>query len=332
MNVHVLSNPHRATSPIYDDFDPFAVIVYKYIENLKHKYNFIHYGLEGSKVDCEHYTLPNNVELFNKAASVIIGDRKEPHDLVLCFFGHENKTAIEKYQSELKIIEPVIGYTPHGVFAQFKVFKSYAMMHYYYGMNHRIDNPYWFDAVIPYGEDPNNFEFKTDKQDYFLFFGRVQPEKGLHIAIQATEAAGVKLIIAGPGNPAFHGYGELPSHVEFIGFAGPEKRKELMANAKALIAPTHYLEPFGNMIIEAYLSGTPVITTDWGAFAETVVHGVTGFRCKEFREFVSAIKQIDSIDPNNCYKFAMANYTHDVVYKKHDEYLQKIAATNFYRE
>jgi glycosyltransferase involved in cell wall biosynthesis len=330
MNVHVLSNPNRATSPIYDDFDPFAVIVYKYIENLKHKYNFIHYGLEGSQVDCDRYTLPKNLEDFNREASHLIGKRKSPGDIVLCFYGQSNKPAVEAH-GDLFVVEPVIGYNPTGSFAQYKVFKSYAMMHYYYGSISNMDNPSWYDAVIPYGEDPNNFEFKTEKEDYFLMFGRVIKSKGLDIAIQMTAAAGVNLVIAGLGHPTLQGYNPLPPHVKFAGFCGREERKKLMANAKGLIAPTRYLEPFGNMIIESYLSGTPVITTDWGAFTETVIHGVTGYRCREFKEFTDAIKMIEELDPNDCYQFAMRNYTHDVVYKKHDEYLQKISAMNFYR-
>jgi glycosyltransferase involved in cell wall biosynthesis len=331
MNIHVLSNPHRATSPIYDDFDPFAVIVYKYIENLKHKYNFIHYGLEGSQADCDRYTLSKNLEEFNKEASHLIAKRKTPNDIILCFYGLANQPATEEHK-DLRIVEPVIGYNPTATFAPYKIFKSYAMMHYYYGYTNRMDTPSWFDAVIPYGEDPNNFEFKTEKEDYFLYFGRIIKSKGVDIAIQATRDAGVKLIIAGLGHPALLGYSDLPSHVEFAGFCGKEERKKLMANAKAVIAPTYYLEPFGNMIIEAYLSGTPVITTDWGAFTETVVQGVTGFRCREFREFVQAIHNINSLDPNSCYKFAMSNYTHDVVYDKHDKYLQKLMTMNFYRK
>jgi len=331
MKIHVLSNPHRATTPIYDEFDPFAVIVHKYIENLKHKYEFIHYGLIGSNVDCEHHTLPPDLDEFNNQASVIIGDRKEPGDIALCFFGYENQGAVINHP-DLKVIEPVIGYTPHGVFAPFKVFKSYAIMHYYYGIHGRIDNPVWFDNVIPYGEDPKNFTFNPIKEDYILMFGRVIPSKGLHLAIEAAGAAGVKLVIAGPGHPILHGYDPLPEYVEFAGFCNSEQRRKLMSNAKALIAPTHYIEPFGNMIVEAYFSGTPVITTDWGAFTETVVQGVTGYRCRDFRDFLEAIKNIENIDPFDCYKFAIKNYTHDVVYKKHDQYLQKIIDMNFYRK
>jgi glycosyltransferase involved in cell wall biosynthesis len=85
------------------------------------------------------------------------------------------------------------------------------------------------------------------------------------------------------------------------------------------------------MVAEGYMSGTPAITTDWGGFTETVVHGVTGFRCREFRDFVQAIDQIDLIDPYACRKWAMENYEDSVVHDKFNAYLEKIMTTNFYR-
>lgn len=330
MKVHVLSNPHRATTSLYDKADPFAIIIHKYIHNLKDKYEFIHYGLEGSDVDCEHHSLSTNVHEFNREASSIIAKRKDPGDLALCFYGTDNEGAVKEH-IDLKVIEPVIGYSPHGVFAPYRVFKSYSNMHYFYGVKGMLLEPSWFDAVIPYGEDPNNFKYNENKKDYFLMFGRVCPEKGLHIAIQATEAAGVDLIIAGPGNLSDYGYSSTPKHVTCVGVCNSDQRKALMSDAKGLIGATYYLEPFGNMIIESYFSGTPVITTDWGAFTETVVNGVTGYRCREFSEFVDAIKNIDSISNKTCYDYAMKNYSYDVVYDKHDKYLQRVLAGNFYR-
>jgi glycosyltransferase involved in cell wall biosynthesis len=330
MKVHVLSNPHRATTSVYADADPFAIIVHKYINNLKHKYEFIHYGLEGSDVDCEHHSLPKDLENFNKQASSIISKRKSPEDIILCFYGADNRDATIDHQ-DLKIVEPVIGYTPSAIFAPYRVFESYSHMTYYYGTKGMLMSPSWWDDVIPSGKDPKDFKYNEKKKDYFLMFGRVCPEKGLHVAIQATEAAGVDLVLAGPGNLSECGYSTTPKHVTCVGVCDAKKRKSLMSDAKGIIGATYYLEPFGNMIVEGYFSGTPAITTDWGAFTETVVNGVTGYRCREFSEFVYAINNIGSISSKTCYDYAMNNYTHDVIYDKHDKYLQKIAAGDFYR-
>jgi glycosyltransferase involved in cell wall biosynthesis len=86
------------------------------------------------------------------------------------------------------------------------------------------------------------------------------------------------------------------------------------------------------MVVEGYLSGTPAITTDWGGFTETVVNGVTGYRCREMREFVDALKNIDKIDPHVCRKYAEENYSEEAVYKKYHEYFLKIQQKDFYRK
>ena len=105
-----------------------------------------------------------------------------------------------------------------------------------------------------------------------------------------------------------------------------------MRDAQAIIGPTYYVEPFGNMVVEGYFSGTPAITTDWGGFTETVVHGVTGYRCREFRDFVKALKQIDLIDPKACRDWAWTHCEEESVHKRFDEYFKKIQAKDFYRE
>lgn len=331
MKLHALSNPNRPTSPDYDKADPFAIIIHNYIKNLSPKYDIVHYGVEGAVVDCTHYNVSGDLATFNRQAGEFIRDLKSPDDIILAFYGTDVRDAANM-NPELKVIEPVIGYDANGVFATYKVFESYSHMHYYYGVKGQMLTPSWFDAVIPSGKNPGDFEFKLTKQNYALVLGRVIENKGIHVAIQATKEAGIDLVIAGPGDLKGLGYSNLPSHVTYVGVANKEQRKELLSNAKVLIGATYYLEPFGNMVIEAYFSGTPVITTDWGAFTETVIPGVTGFRCREFREFTEALNNIDSISGQTCYDFAMKNYSFDIVYDKHDKYLQKVIANNYYRK
>lgn len=333
MKIHVLSNPNRPTTTKYADYDPFAIMTHEYVHNMKQfGYEIIHYGLEGSEVDCEHHSLPANRDDFNREASAIIQKRKNPNDIIASFYGIAHKAATEAH-SDLKVIEPAIGYDVTATFARYKVFHSYSHMHFYYGMNNNAMNPDWYDAVIPWGRNPNDFTFKYNyqKEDYFLCFGRITNRKGISLAIDAAKAAGVKLKVAGPGSLRELGYSQTPSHVEEIGICNSEQRRELMSNARALYGLTYYLEPYGLMIIEAYFSGTPVITTDWGAFSETVIDGKTGYRCRNFREIVKATEDVcaGKIRSIDCLRHAKENYANSIVYRKHHKYIERIN-TGFY--
>jgi glycosyltransferase involved in cell wall biosynthesis len=246
-------------------------------------------------------------------------------------FGSENRGAADA-NADLKVVEPGIGYDVSAVFADYRVFVSYAQMHMFYGSKGMVHTPSWFDEVIPNGITASEFDYTATKSDYFLYFGRVVSSKGIDIAIQATEATGQKLIIAGAGSLHELGYKTIPSHVKVVGPCDVEQRRKLMAEARAIIGATYYVEPFGNMVAEGYMSGTPAITSDWGGFTDTVIQGKTGFRCREFKEFVEAITQIDTINPQDCLTFAMQNYEDSVVHTRIDQYFKKIQTSNFYRK
>jgi glycosyltransferase involved in cell wall biosynthesis len=335
--IHILSSPHNPVH-VNNRIDPFSIATLKFIRYMQYnKWNVVHYGTVDSSVECENVICldkfgdkNHNVAEYNLKAAEEIRKRKKPGDLIACFYGIDNRQAAEA-NSDLKIVEPSIGYTVSAVFAPYRVFVSYAQMHMYYGYKNMIMNPSWFDDVIYNAITPDEFEFNENKNNYFLYFGRVIESKGIHTAIQVTEHTGQKLVIAGPGSLAHLGYKTLPSHVEYVGPCDALKRKELMKNAKALIGATNYVEPFGNMVVESLMSGTPVITTDWGGFTETVIHNKTGFRCREFKDFVSAIENIDKINKKECRKWAIDNCSDDVVHKKFSSYFQKVKDHNFYR-
>lgn len=336
--LHIVASPYDPVN-IASRIDPFSMITWKFIHYMtKLGWRCIHYSIPGSQVDCEQvqcldYIRPqghDNIQPYGERAATEIGLRKKPGDLILCFYGVANKITTDQHP-DLTIIEPVIGYSTESVFAPYRVFASYAHMHMFYGERKMLMTPAWGDDVIPNAISPHEFDYCEKKDDYFLYFGRVISSKGVDLAIQATQATGQRLIVAGPGSLSDLGYSSVPSHVTIAGPCDVDQRRKLMSRARAILGPTYYIEPFGNMVAEGYMSGTPAITTDWGGFTDTVVNGVTGFRCREFQQFVSAINNIDQISPADCKKWAMEHYEDSVVHDRFDQYLKRIIAGNFYR-
>lgn len=330
MKIHVLVNPRTPTG-LMNRVDPFAVHGFKYIKHLSKHFEMVHYGIPGAQVDCEHVdvpTTPTEIKRFNEIAGEEIRKRASDGDIISCFFGVDNQLACEM-NPNCKPVEPSIGYRANGIFAPYRVFTSYANMHFFYGERGMLMNPSWFDAVIPNPFTVSEFDYCEYKDDYFLYFGRVVAEKGVHLAIQATEKLGKKLIIAGPGSLRNLGYDKIPDHVTMFGVADAAQRKQLMRKAKCLLGLTHYVEPFGNMVIEANLSGTPVITTDWGGFTETVIEDKTGYRVRDFKSLLTAMESIDRIEYSDCRAWGL-NFSDELVHMKHKQYLDKVIKNQFY--
>ena len=220
---------------------------------------------------------------MNTNAVRAIAERIQPKDFVCIIGGVCQKVIADAFPNNMAV-EYGIGYT--GTFSKYRVFESYAHMHYVHGLQHD-DNGNFYDTVIPNYYDISEFPFSEKRDDYFLFVGRLIDRKGWRIAQEVCEKLGKRLLLAGQGE--FLGYGE------HIGVVGVKERGRLMSRARAVFVPTTYLEPFGGVHAEALLCGTPVITTNFGVFTETVVNGVNGYRCDVFREFVMAAEACEKM-------------------------------------
>jgi len=239
---------------------------------------------------------------FYVIASEAINKRKRDDDFLLVMQGFYHKPIADNVGLWLTC-EPGIGY--RGSYCRFRAFESAYLMNFTYGSEHpkQSINGHYYDRVVPNYFDQKDFPFQEKKEDWFLFIGRMIIRKGVWTAIKATEAIGAKLILAGQEDPEIN-VKNLPANCEFIGYVEPEQRSDLMGRAGAVFVPTVYLEAFGGVNVEAQLCGTPVITTNFGVFPETVIQGVTGYRCDTLQDFVDAAKKADSLDPKVIRKHA----------------------------
>ena len=344
---HILGIQHTASNRTHLScaYSQKIVKLCKMLKGLGHY--VIHYGNEGSDVECdEHvqmcsssdlaaqygerwmtdqYSFDINDPVYKKFDAIAIGEiakRKQPKDFLLCMWGFGHRRIADTHK-DMIIVEPGIGYAG-GHFAPYKIFESYALLHAYLGLQSVGDanlNGHWYDVVIPNYFEPEDFTFSRKKDDYILFLGRACYGKGISLIDQLQQVHPFKLIMAGVGKTE-----ELPESIRpsFIGFAGYDKRRELLTHAKAVIAPSLFAEPFCGTQIEAMMSGTPVISTDWGAFAEYNLHGLTGFRCRTLEQFIWAIDHTHHISPLACRDWAEKNFSCDRIAPMYDEFFATV--------
>lgn len=154
-------------------------------------------------------------------------------------------------------------------------------------------------AVIPHGVDVSQFTFREKPGDYVCFFGRFTANKGPRQAIAAARALGLRLVMAGPSNKYFVEHIQPlvdGASVEYIGAVNGAERDRLLGGARALLYPIQYAEPFGLVLAEAMLCGTPVAAMGIGAVPEIVEDGITGYTASSPEEFSQAITRCLSLN------------------------------------
>ena len=154
-------------------------------------------------------------------------------------------------------------------------------------------------AVVPHGVDSTQFTFRAEPEDYVCFLGRFIPGKGPVEAVAAAKGLGLRLLLAGPGNDYFRQHVEPlvdGRSVEYVGFVSGRDRDRLLGGAKALLYPVQAPEPFGLVMIEAMMCGTPVAATAVGAASEVVDEGVTGFSAPDTAGLIARMPEVLRLD------------------------------------
>jgi glycosyltransferase involved in cell wall biosynthesis len=219
------------------------------------------------------------------------------------------------------LTEPPVVHTLHGPWTeQTRVFYSEVAQHVHLvtvSEAQRADND-----TVPYlgtvynGINLDDYPYCGEKDDVLVYIGRANPDKGPKEAITIARRAGLPLkMILKRNETAEREYFEheiapiLASDIELYENVPHELKVEVLGRACAMIFPIRWPEPFGLVMVEAMATGTPVVTTNWGAAPELVDDGVTGFRRDGDDDLVEAIHLTRDLDPAACRRRAEERFS-----------------------
>ncbi len=158
-------------------------------------------------------------------------------------------------------------------------------------------------AFVYNGVDPSEFVCQSRKAGYDLFLGRLHTVKGYRWAIQGARRSGRQLIVAGGWRPSWR------RSLRYEGSVEGARKAELLARAECLWMPALWDEPFGLTLVEAMMSGTPVLGTTRGALPEVVTPDV-GLLADTLDQLVELRGRIDRVDPDACRSRAETWFSH----------------------
>jgi glycosyltransferase involved in cell wall biosynthesis len=188
-------------------------------------------------------------------------------------------------------------------------------------------------VVVPNPLFVDDWPLREQKEDYLLWVGRMSPEKGAHVAIDAAEMAGRSIVLAGPiqrGQEEYFASAVEPridgSAVRYVGAVGGTVKRDLFAGAAALLMPIGWTEPFGMVMIEAMATGTPVIAFPNGSAPELLWDGRTGFLVNDAAGMAAATRRLGDIDGRVCRANVVERFDVRVVAAAYEEIYRRVMA------
>jgi glycosyltransferase involved in cell wall biosynthesis len=184
-------------------------------------------------------------------------------------------------------------------------------------------------AVIPHGVDAAQFTYRAEPEDYVCFLGRFVPGKGPLKAIETARALGLRILLAGPRGdyyderiaPLVDG-----SSVEYVGPVGGADRDGLLGGARALLYPVQDPEPFGLVMAEAMMCGTPVAAFRVGAVAEILDEGVTGCSVSPAEDLAGAVVPALALDRAEVRARALSRFSAEEMTREYAALYERVAS------
>jgi glycosyltransferase involved in cell wall biosynthesis len=190
--------------------------------------------------------------------------------------------------------------------------------------------------VVHHGLDIDRYEAGHGADGWLAYFGRLSPEKGPHTAIDVASSTGLALRMAGEPHWADREFFEREVKprlactrdlVRWDGEVSFGPKMEILEGARATLCPIAWEEPFGLVMIESMLVGTPVIAFARGAAPELIEEGVAGFLVRDREEMIARTRQIRSIDRARCRERARERFSSERMACDYERvYAQAIAA------
>jgi glycosyltransferase involved in cell wall biosynthesis len=170
------------------------------------------------------------------------------------------------------------------------------------------------------GLDPRTFAFRSQKDDFDLFIGRLHGVKGYRWAIAGAKQTKRRLLLAGGWRPSFR------RAIRYVGEVDGPRKRALLAGARCLWMPALWDEPFGLTLIEALFSGTPVLGTHRGSLPEIITEDVGALR-DTLDDLIEASQTIATRPSEACRAHATRYFTHLVMAEEYVRVYRELVGT-----
>jgi len=198
----------------------------------------------------------------------------------------------------------------------------------------QADNPtIRYAGVVHNGIDLPTYPMVDRKDDFLVYIGRSNPDKGPTIAIEVARRAGLPLAMIVKRNEPFErAYWDemvaptLNDEVEVFEAVTHETKTDLLSRARAMVFPIQWPEPFGLVMVEAMACGTPVVACPAGAAVELVEEGVTGFLRDSIDDLAGAVGEVDRCSPTACRERVSRHFSADAMVTGYEKILSDLVA------
>ena len=345
MRLHILGLPHTITTEQFSHC-AFTGKVKKFSPMMRNiGYEVWHYGVEGAEsgadVQVDVMSRAEQIGLtghdhsdptkfhgddanvgnalyrtYNTKLRPLLEQNVGSLDIVCHPFGHAHVGYAETHRGQN--VETGIGYPTTAY--DLRVYESRAWQAWHQGKYGRGGTGY--EWVIPNYFVADDWPTQTSPEDYVLYFGRICDIKGLPTIVEMARAMPhQRFVICGQGNPT--PYLKTPN-IEYRKPVLGKERAPLLGNAKLVVMPTNYIEPFGGVAVEAMMTGTPVAAVPYGVFPETIWHGVTGWHCRTLHDWIQAVALASELERPTIAQVARAKYSLEAVAPEYDRVFQMV--------